>query len=180
MFFDGAETPPDWIVGERGQGRVVARSTFKAERNSLIGSAARTEPIFERLLAFARRATYDGGPALESPAILDRLAEIDGYLQAQIWSGYHQSTLPAEGEGAGVLALTNKLQSTNLLHRVAALASDLLGSAGLLAPRERGGGDEKWVRQILGALGQATAGGTSNIQRNIIARRGLRLPQEPD
>jgi alkylation response protein AidB-like acyl-CoA dehydrogenase len=83
VFFDGAETPAEWIVGARGQGWAVSRSTLKAERNSLLGSALRTKPIFDRLTAFARHATFDGGPALQSPAILDRLGEIERNIIAQ-------------------------------------------------------------------------------------------------
>ena len=42
--------------------------------------------------------------------------------------------------------------------------------------RERG--DEKWVNQIMGSLAVAIAGGASNIQRNVIAERGLGLPRD--
>jgi len=39
-------------------------------------------------------------------------------------------------------------------------------------------GDERWIRQVMGSLGLSIAGGTSNIQRNIIAERGLGLPRD--
>ena len=42
----------------------------------------------------------------------------------------------------------------------------------------RGRGPERWLDQIMGSLGKSIAGGASNIQRNIIAERGLGLPRD--
>jgi len=178
VFLDGARAPASWLVGPRGRGWQVSRSTLRHERNH-IGSAARTTPMFDRLVALARRRHRNGRPMIEDPAIRQALATIEGYLQAQLWAGYYQQTLAATGESAGTLGLVNKLTTTNLFHRIAALAAEIIDDDVLKAPaqgRDRGG-DERWVSQMLGSLGQAISGGTSNIQRNIIAQRGLGLPR---
>jgi alkylation response protein AidB-like acyl-CoA dehydrogenase len=81
-------------------------------------------------------------------------------------------------EDPGLITLLNKLNGTLIGHRIANLAQDLIGEAGLLMPSfGRGAGDEKWTNQIMGSLGVAIAGGASNIQRNVIAERGLGLPR---
>ncbi|HTU13081.1 MAG TPA: acyl-CoA dehydrogenase family protein [Allosphingosinicella sp.] len=178
VFLDDVRAPADRLVGPRGKGWTVSRSTLKHERNH-IGSSTRTVPIFESLVRLARRRALNGRPAIEDPRIRSALAQIEGYMQAQLWAGYYQQTLNAQGESPGVLGLVNKLTTTNLFHRIASLTHEIIGEDALLMPkqgRDRGG-DERWVNQMLGSLGQAIAGGTSNIQRNIIAERGLGLPR---
>jgi len=178
VFLDDVRTPASWLVGPRGEGWNVSRSTLKHERNH-IGSSTRTVPMFRSLVKLAQRRQINGRPAIEDPRIRSALVQIDGYLQSQLWAGYYQQTLAANSESPGVLGLVNKLTTTNFFHRVAQLSTEIIGNDTLLAPkqgRERGG-DERWVNQMLGSLGQAISGGTSNIQRNIIAERGLGLPR---
>lgn len=179
VFLDNARAAADRLVGPRGKGWTVSRSTLKHERNH-IGSSTRTVPIFNSLVRLAKRRMLNGRPAIEDPRIRTALAQIEGYMQAQLWAGYYQQTLNAQGESPGVLGLVNKLTTTNLFHRIAALTHEIIGEDALRMPRQGAdrGGDERWVNQMLGSLGQAIAGGTSNIQRNIIAERGLGLPRE--
>ena len=98
---------------------------------------------------------------------------------AQTVSGYYQTTLGARGEGAGVLGLVAKLNNTEIGKMISELAMDLAGEAMLTMPPEKGpAGLERWLKQVMGSLALSIAGGASNIQRNIIAERGLGLPRE--
>jgi alkylation response protein AidB-like acyl-CoA dehydrogenase len=75
--------------------------------------------------------------------------------------------------------LLNKLVHTEVAMRVARIALDVLGPSSYLDPSlSPKPGNERWLNQFLGSLGVAIAGGTSNIQRNIIAERGLGLPRD--
>jgi alkylation response protein AidB-like acyl-CoA dehydrogenase len=95
---------------------------------------------------------------------------------------YFQLTRTLKGESSGRVSLMNKLNVSNIGQRMAEVAIDVLQDTSLLDPvggieGERPG-DERWMNQYLGSLGLAIAGGTSNIQRNIIAERGLGLPRD--
>jgi alkylation response protein AidB-like acyl-CoA dehydrogenase len=78
----------------------------------------------------------------------------------------------------------NKLHSTNIGQEVSKIAFDLIedqaltdpaGAARLMGAPKSGAG---WVGQFMSSLGVAIAGGTGNIQRNVIAERGLGLPRD--
>jgi alkylation response protein AidB-like acyl-CoA dehydrogenase len=182
VFLDDVRAPADWIVGKRGEGWIVSRTTLVHERNS-IGTAEQMLTFFNGLVQLAREQQSDGRPALEDPVVRERLAEIEGYVRAHQYSGYFQLTRAARGESPGILQMMNKLNGTNIGQAISKLAYELLGDGGLHdaggralneAPRDPGG----WVSQYMGSLGGAIAGGTANIQRNIIAERGLALPRD--
>ena len=182
VFFDDVRTPKDWIVGKRGEGWLVSRTTLKHERNS-IGSTQQTRAQFAGLVALAKQSKIDGKPATEDPGIRQRLASVEGYVTAHHHSGYRTLTKDAKGESPGNITMMNKLISTNIGHDIARLAMDLIGDNGLLGPGARSmagmmGGTEGWISQYMYSLGIAVAGGTANIQRNVIGERGLGLPRD--
>jgi alkylation response protein AidB-like acyl-CoA dehydrogenase len=181
VFLDGARTPKEWIVGERGRGWQVSRTTLKHERDT-VGGASRTEDMFHKLVDLAREAEREGAPALASADVRQELARIEGYVLAQRYSSFRQMSMELAGQEPGLITVLNKLNGTLIGHRIANLAQDLIGDAGLLMPPSGRAGerrrDEKWVNQIMGSLGVAIAGGASNIQRNVIAERGLGLPRD--
>ena len=184
VFLTDVKTPKDWIVGKRGEGWQVSRTTLKHERDS-IGNAAMTEVLFKGLVKLAKESQRGGRPAIEDPSIRQRLASIEGYVLSHKYSGYRQLSASLRDEDVGILALMNKLHSTNIGQEVARLAFDLLESDALtdpassarllgVAPKTGAG----WVGQFMSSLGVAIAGGTANVQRNVIAERGLGLPRD--
>ena len=180
FFFDNAATPLSWMVGERGQGWYVSRTTLKHERAS-IGSADALTGQFGKLVELAGEISRNGKPAIKDPEVRQALTRIEGYVMAQRYSSYRLFSLAAAGEEPGPVGLMMKLLVTEIGHEMALLAQDLIGEEALIEPApagSRGRGPEKWLDQIMGSLGNSIAGGASNIQRNIIAERGLGLPRD--
>ena len=182
VFFNDVKTPKDWIVGKRGEGWLVSRTTLKHER-SAIGSAAQTVGLLDALVDLARERKIDGRPAIEDQTIRRGLVELEGYVRSHQYSGYLEMTKDLKGENAGVLQMMTKLNSTNIGHMIAKLAMEILGSDGLVAPSTHGlgmGGTDSanWISQYMSSVGVAIAGGTANVQRNVIAERGFGLPRD--
>jgi alkylation response protein AidB-like acyl-CoA dehydrogenase len=161
----------------------LKRTTLKHERNS-IGAAAQTGIMFDGLVSLAKTTQRNGRPAIEDPGIRQRLVAIEGYMRSHQYSGYYQFTKGAKGESPGIIQLMNKIVSTNIGCEVAKLALDVLEDDGMLDPivgeqnAYAPAGSRGWINQYMYSLGIAVAGGTANIQRNVIAERGLGLPRD--
>jgi alkylation response protein AidB-like acyl-CoA dehydrogenase len=180
FLFENARTPAGWIVGERGEGWSVSRTTLKHERAS-IASADALGRQFVKLIDLARSVERGGRKAINDKEIRQALARIESWVMAHRASSYRLFSCAAASADPGHIALMMKLLTTEIGHETAALAQELVGDALLVEPEAAGSGGrgpEKWLDQIMGSLGNSIAGGTTNIQRNIIAERGLGLPRD--
>ncbi len=181
VFFDDARTPADHIVGKRGEGWIVSRSTLQHERNAA-GRVAEVRGPFEELVRLAQKSVRNGGPAIADPNVRQRVAEIEGYVASHEYSAYRQLTCDARGESPGPVATMNKLAKTDVCLMMAKLAFDLLGDEGLSAPVSSRDGpptdSRTWIYEYMNSIAQTIGAGTSNIQRNIIGERGLGLPRD--
>jgi alkylation response protein AidB-like acyl-CoA dehydrogenase len=178
VFFENARVPADNIVGKRGQGWVVSRSTLKHER-ALIGSAHLQRRTFDGLVMLARSLERHGRPAIEDPLVRNRLVELEARLLASEYHGYRLLTMSARREDPGIAGMVTKLSATQLGYDIAKLAMDVIGDQGLLAPGEPNApAMGLFGTAYMWSLGVLIAGGAANIQRNIVAERGLGLPRD--
>lgn len=178
VFFDNVTTPADWIVGQRGHGWSVSKSTLKHERN-MLGSIDRSEAMFNSLVKLVQRCTLDGTVAIKLPWVREKLAGLKAELEMQRHSSHIQIARALSGGDASLLQMMGKLVQSNYAASIANFATQLIEDDALLSPiGNRKPGNERWVGQYMNSLAAAIAGGTSNIQRNIIAERGYGLPRE--
>ena len=181
VFFDDARAPADRIVGKRGEGWIVSRSTLAAERN-VVGTADAMENGLGGLIEQARASRRRGRSAIEDPEIRRRLIELEGYVLSHKYSSYRQLTSAARGENPGLIGTMNKLVGTDISTDMARLSLELDGEGCFGAPESTvemlKGGTSNPVARFVGSLGGHSGGGTTNIQRNIVGEHGLGLPRD--
>ncbi|WP_390348539.1 acyl-CoA dehydrogenase family protein [Variovorax boronicumulans] len=179
VFFTDVRVPQHQIVGQRGDGWKVANATLKHERGSL-GNPNLTTQRYQELATLMQAETVDGTRLIDQPVLRDRLMRLQGQVLAQKCHGLRLLTAAATGEDPGLAALVVKLQGCELRHQLAALAIDALGELGLLMPGSAHlRAQALWQERYMFDLGLIIGGGTAQIQKNIIAERGLDMPREP-
>lgn len=179
VFLDGVRVPKGNLVGRPGEGWKIGNTTLLHER-SMLGSSSQSYQSFQRLLELMREEKLDGSPLITDPVLRDRLARIQGRVLAMQYHSLRLLTHLLRGEWPGVAAMVVKLNGCRLNHDLARLGIDALGEIGALyrgSKHERAGG--LWQFQYMITLGLIIGGGTAQIQKNIIAERGLGLPREP-
>ncbi|MDO8277083.1 MAG: acyl-CoA dehydrogenase family protein [Burkholderiaceae bacterium] len=178
VFFDNVRTPADWIVGQRGEGWSVARTTLSFERAS-INAPEMMSALFDKLKALAASTVRDGSPLLAQAHFQQAFAALEAHVLSHRFSVTRQRSMDAVGQSPGLATLCNKLYGTDIGLRIAELAQEVIGDGGLMMPGEGVTSDNlDWPFWIMRSLGVTIAGGTSNVQRNIIAERGLGLPRQ--
>ena len=178
VFLENVRVPRDSIVGERGKGWQVSRSTLKHER-ALIGSPTFARRIFDGVVMMAQGIEIRGRRAIDDPVFRNRLVELEARLLAAEYNGLRLLTTSARGSDPGLAALVPKLHSSTLGYDVSRLAMDLMSDRGCLYPGEPNApAMGLFGRAYMWYFGMALGGGAPNIQRNVIAERGLGLPRD--
>ncbi len=166
VFFDQVRVPDDDRVGKPGEGWNVTRTTLLHERMA-IGSISRLFS-FDDLADFAR-----SHPTRLDPVTRDQLAKLYVWSRSLDLLNMRVMTKIGRGEDPTAEASVTKLAVARILTIAGELGMRLQGEAGLL-------GAGAWQHQFLFSPAMHIAGGTDEIQKNVVAERVLGLPREPD
>lgn len=180
-FFTDARIPASCLMGEEGQGWLVAMRTLEYERGARGGQAGGymiTPFDAFQIIDLARRALRGGAPAIDDPVMRDKLVEFVIEAQSLKLCAERGRIGPLTQERPMGLALSNKLMSTEFVRRLNEFAILLTGSAGAYYVGDENAVDDGvWPRGYLNAFSATIGGGTSQIQRNIIGDHVLGLPK---
>jgi alkylation response protein AidB-like acyl-CoA dehydrogenase len=178
VFLDNARVPAENLVGKRGQGWIVSRSTLKHER-ALIGGSLMTRRPLDGIIMLSQGISLRGKPAIKDSHFRDRLVALETKVLCSEYHGYRMLTMQARNEEPGLAGLVSKLYGTTLAYDISRLAMDMVGDRGVLAPgEETAPAMGMFLTAYMWSLGVLIAGGTANIQRNVIGERGLGLPRD--
>ncbi|MBI3458073.1 MAG: acyl-CoA dehydrogenase family protein [Candidatus Rokubacteria bacterium] len=177
VFFDDVRVPRDDLLGPLDGGWKVAITVLMYERAGL-GNLTNLHHYTRLLLDLARRMRRGDRPAARDPVARQALAQCWIEAEALRLTGLRSITRRLRGEPPGPEGSVLKLAFTEAYVRMAETAAQLLGPHVTLwrgTPHAVDGG--RWAFQALFARRFGIAGGTSEIQRNIIGERVLGLPR---
>jgi alkylation response protein AidB-like acyl-CoA dehydrogenase len=177
VTFDGARVPKSGLIGEKNMGWYVGATLLDLERSGA-GYSARAARLMEDLIDFCKENRRDGRTLAEDPLLRFRLAQTAADIESARLIAYNVAWMQSNGLIPNKEASIAKLVGSEVLQTVYVLGMQVLGMYGQLDP------ESKWAPirgrfekgyMLVGA--NTVAAGTSEIQRNIIATRGLGLPR---
>jgi alkylation response protein AidB-like acyl-CoA dehydrogenase len=176
VFFDDVHVPADGLLGDLNDGWRVARTTMMNERLSA-GVMVSMGNALASLLELARHTSRDGAPVAEDPVIRQRLARAYTLARlfdltiARVRTTLAQDSIP--GSEVSILKLLAALAGTEF----AETGMAVLGTAGCLGG-ESAPEHGRWADALIESFAMHIAGGTDEIQRNIIGETVLGLPRD--
>jgi alkylation response protein AidB-like acyl-CoA dehydrogenase len=177
VYFDNVRVPAANRVGEENRGWYVATTTLDFERTG-ISRVIWALRQFEELTAFVKDARGRGHAWARTDALAYKLADLRIEFEIAKMLCYRVAWLQTKGVIPNYESSMAKMFGSELNKRFGATAVNVLGLAGQLEP------GSPWAplqgrieRTYMAGLSYTIAGGTSEIQRNIIAQRGLGLPR---
>lgn len=176
VFLDNVRIPKDSLLGEKNRGWYQAMTTLDFERAGP-PYAGYFKRILEYLAQYAEKTKVRGKPLAKKPEVRQGLAQIAIEIEASRLLWYRIAWMQDQGLVPNYQASISKFFNDDLMYRLSTVATGLLG---LYSQIER---SSKWV-PLLGKIERLyltsfanSGGGTQEIQKIIIATRGLGLPR---
>jgi len=180
VFYDDVRVPVTNRVGAENDGWRVAMVTFAFERGTgFVGELMEGIRLCRQLVDVAAAITTPTGTAWEDAGLRREVghlaAELDALWSLTAWNVSEASRSSVPGPGSSVL----KLRLSEAFQELGDLGMRVLGRAALAHDDVDGIRAGRLVNEYLRGLALTIGGGTSQVQRNIVAERILGLPKEP-
>src|SRR5436190_2941329 len=163
LVLDGARVPADRVLGDPGQGFLVAMDFFEVSRPQVAAAAVGVaRAAFEHAAAYAREREAFGRPILDRQGVAFKLADMAMEIEAARLLVWRACAAVDAGRDAGLLGSYAKAFAADAAMRATTDAVQVLGGAGVMRDHPV----EKWLRD---AKVLQVVEGTSEIQRQIVA-----------
>ena len=177
VFFEDVRIPRKNLVGEENRGFYIVAMALDYER-AAVAPISPLQRNLDELVQFAKDTKRNGATLAEDPIIRHKLADLGVQVGILRLFSYRNAWMIENDLVPTKEASIAKIWSSELAQRLAATALEIMGPAGQLKKGSKWanlqGRFERYDRQVpLMRFGA----GTNEIQRNIIAQRGLGLPR---
>jgi alkylation response protein AidB-like acyl-CoA dehydrogenase len=177
IFFDDAEIPVGDRLGDEDAGWALVGEGLAFERIG-IARYARANRVLEHLVRYANETVVGGRALSADPAIRTRLATLATRIEAAKLLNYGAISIQAAGAVPAIEASIARIHNTQVEQLAGQIGLELLGPQGLLLDDDPHCLlDGEMQRQWLESIPVTVAAGTTEVQKNIIAQRGLGLPR---
>jgi alkylation response protein AidB-like acyl-CoA dehydrogenase len=176
VFFDNVQIPKSNLVGPFNEGWKVTMTTLAFERG-IAGGGGHSAQV-RRLAEIAKQFPIAGKPAWDHEWVRQGLAQFMIECDAAKYTRLRSLTRLLKGLPPGPEGSTLKLTGSELGVKIAAFAGEMLGVHAILGePTAILPDAPRWQQRLLSSRQYTIAGGTSEIQRNILGERQLNLPK---
>lgn len=176
-FLDNVLIPETELLGQANKGWQYAMTTLGAER-SMIGVIGASKRGLRLLISYVNETRRDGKLLADYPQIRDKLAELAIEVEVARLLAYRNAWMQSRHMQDTYQASQAKLFASEIEKRVANVGIQFLGLYGQLMPGSPWAHLDGWLPVwYVGSLPRSISGGTSEIQRMVMAQRGLGLPR---
>jgi len=177
VFYDNVRVPKNNVVGEVNSGFKVAMTAAGFERSGIYRIALARRNV-DRLIEYSKKPRPDGTVPAKDPIIRQKLAHI--YIECQIsrMLAYRVAWQQTQGQEPELEASVARVFGSEFQQHAAEVGSQIMGLPGMLMKGSKWADEEcNMALQAMLGIGATIAAGTSEVQRNAIALRGLELPR---
>jgi len=168
LFFKDVSVPVTALLGPLNQGWSVAMTTLTYERGGVASLAIGMARQVDRLVELARTTKQSGGVAADDPRIRQLLAETYADVELLRLVSYRAISNVLHDRPPGPESSIGKLHWTNVSNRIADVAAEILGPSA---------NEGDWGTGRVAVRSNSIAGGTTQVNKNIVAQRILGLPR---
>jgi len=179
VFFEGVRVPKRNLVGQENQGWYQLAAALDIERSAIITHPARGRRTLDELVQYVKETQRRGRALAQDPLVRTMLADMAIEVDISRLLSYRVAWMYSKGLAPNYEVSISKIYGSEMLQHLASVGMRILGLGGQLMP------GSKWAplsgrigRLYLAHVARTIGGGTTEIQRNIIAQRGLGLPRD--
>lgn len=175
-FFDDVRIPEQYRIGPENGGWTLGKRLLTYERVST-GNAGVFQTHLDRLAQTLARVRVNGHSALEDSEYRQKLARVGMELDALRALGFRGATRMLKGEMPGPESSLNKLYGSEVFQHLTDLAQEVQGPLAMLwSDANYGDVEHAWAKTAAWSRAYTIFSGTSEVQRNIIAKNVLGMP----